>query len=338
MSPNAESTPVLSVEEVSFMSQPAEHFRDPYPTRLSKRRDFIRRVDPVVHSRNSRRWDGPLDEVALSRYERDGFLWFNGFFSRERVEPFFDELRALARDQELMKSDQVITDPESGTIRSVFAMHRISERFDRLTRDPRILGMVRQLLGSEVYIHQSRINDKFGFQGSGFDWHSDFETWHAEDGMPRMRAISASIMLTENNEFNGPLMLIPGSHHWFVPCVGRTPAENWKSSLKAQKIGVPDQKALAELAERGGIQAPKGPAGSLLLFECNVLHASNENMSPWPRSNLFFVYNSVDNQLEAPYAAPGPRPEYLASRETARALEMHDEFPELAGQGVSPLR
>src|SRR5699024_10481946 len=193
-------------------------------------------------------------------------------------------------------------------------MHRISRRFEELTRDARILGMARQLLGSDVYIHQSRINDKFGFEGSGFDWHSDFETWHAEDGMPRMRAVSASIMLTENNEFNGPLMLIPGSHHWFVPCVGKTPDQNWKASLKAQRIGVPSQESLSELARSGGIRAPKGPAGSLLLFECNTLHASNENMSPWPRSNLFFVYNSVRNLPRAPYAAPTRRPHFLAER------------------------
>ncbi|MBB3229264.1 ectoine hydroxylase [Halomonas stenophila] len=311
---------------------------DHYPTRLTTPRAALPRNEPIVHARNQYRWDGPLDEVALSRYERDGFLWFNGFFSRDITEPFFEELRQMARNEDLMDSEQIIQDPHSGAIRSVFGMHELSARFDRLTRDPRILGMVRQLLGSEVYIHQSRINDKFGFQGSGFDWHSDFETWHAEDGMPRMRAVSASLMLTENNEFNGPLMLIPGSHRLFVPCVGETPAMNWKESLKAQKIGVPDRQALARLAEHGGIQAPKGPAGSLLLFECNTLHASNENMSPWPRSNLFFVYNSVDNLLEEPFAAPMRRPEFLAARENTAALTMHDAFPELAGQGVAPLQ
>lgn len=311
--------------------------KDPFPSRLDKPREPFMRTDPVVHARNQRRWDGPLDEVSLSRYERDGFLWFEGFFNQERMQPFFDELKEMARDEKFNSSEQIINDPKTGEIRSVFAMHEISEQFRRLTRDPRILGMVRQLLGSEVYIHQSRINDKFGFEGSGFDWHSDFETWHAEDGMPRMRAVSASLMLTDNNEFNGPLMLIPGSHHFFVPCTGRTPDANWKDSLKAQRVGVPDRGALAALAERGGIQAPKGPAGSLLLFECNTLHASNKNMSPWPRSNLFFVYNSVDNKLGEPYAARRRRPEFLAARKNCEALTMHDDFPELANQGVPPL-
>jgi ectoine hydroxylase len=260
----------------------------------------------------------------LSRFERDGFLWFEGFFAQERMSPFFEELEDLAGNAALMDSDQIIQDPASGELRSVFAMHELSERFNELTRTPRLLGIARQLLGGDVYLHQSRINDKFSFQGSGFNWHSDFETWHAEDGMPRMRALSVSIMLTDNNEFNGPLMLIPGSHQYFLPCVGETPAHNWKDSLKSQRVGVPETEDVKALAEIGGIQAPKGPPGSMLLFECNTLHASNANLSPWPRANLFFVYNSVDNPLASPYAAPSPRPPFLASRHAVEPLAMHD--------------
>lgn len=289
--------------------------RDPFPTRLESEREMFPRIDPVIHSRNQDRWDGPLGEEALSRYERDGFLWFEGFFSRERVAPFFDELRDLAADRTLTDSDQVILDPGTGAPRSVFAMHRLSQRFDGLTRDPRILGMVRQLLGSDVYIHQSRINDKYGFKGSGFNWHSDFETWHAEDGMPAMRAVSCSILLTDNFATNGPLMLVPGSHRVFVPCVGPTPPDHYKHSLKNQQLGVPDQDSLDPLMRDGGIETFTGRAGSVLLFDCNTLHGSNANMSPFARSNVFFVYNSIHNRLQAPFAAPAPRPTFLAERE-----------------------
>ncbi len=302
-----------------------EH-EDLYPTRSKANggQPFVRR-DPVVHSRHQKRWEGPLGEEALSRYERDGFLWFDGFFSNERIEPFFEELQNMAADKAFMESEGVISDPETGDLRSVFAMHKVSEYFNELTRDPRILGMVRQLLGGDVYIHQSRINDKFGFKGSGFDWHSDFETWHSEDGMPRMRALSASLMLTDNNEFNGPLMLIPGSHQYFVPCGGETPDGNWKESLKTQRLGVPDKKTLQQLATKGGIEAPKGRPGSLLLFECNTLHASNKNMSPWPRSNLFFVYNSVDNTPAEPFCGNSPRPDFLATGESFEPLSMAED-------------
>lgn len=298
------------------MLQNADH----YPTRTDDKREVFDRQEPVIHSEGEEREHGPLGVSQLDQFERDGFLWLEGFFPQERVEPFFEELDAMARDPEIRDRDEVIMDKDKTEIRSVFAMHELSEAFDRMTRDPRLLGMAQQILGGDVYIHQSRINSKAGFSGGGFNWHSDFETWHSEDGMPKMRAISASIMLTDNNAFNGPLMLIPGSHNRFVPCVGKTPDNNWLQSLKSQEIGVPDQESIAELANKRGIEAPTGRAGSLLLFDSNTLHASNANLSPWPRANLFFVYNSVENRLADPFSGTNPRPEYLGARQRNVAL------------------
>ncbi len=293
---------------------------DFYPTRLERPTKSFERKDPVVHSSGSHRTDGPLSETELAQYERNGFLVFNSFLDQNTVRQFREDLRAYEDDESILRSEGTITEPGKQEIRSIFGIHELSDRFDRLTRDPKILAMVRQLLGSDAYIHQSRINFKPGFHGKGFDWHSDFETWHAEDGMPRMRAVSFSIALTDNTPFNGPLMLIPGSHKTFVPCVGRTPEDNYQSSLKKQELGVPNNRDLAAMADEYGIKAPTGPAGSLIIFECNTLHASNANMSPWPRSNLFFVYNSVENQLEAPFCGNKPRPDFLGNRSNTEAL------------------
>lgn len=300
---------------------------DFYPTRLERPTQSFERQDPVVHSSGSDRADGPLSETELAQYERDGFLVFNNFLDQATVRQFREDLRGYEDDDSILRSEGTITEPGKQEIRSIFGIHELSDRFDRLTRDPKILAMVRQLLGSDAYIHQSRINFKPGFHGKGFDWHSDFETWHAEDGMPRMRAVSFSIALTDNTPFNGPLMLIPGSHKTFVPCVGRTPEDNYQSSLKKQELGVPNNRDLATMADQHGIKAPTGPAGSLIIFECNTLHASNANMSPWPRSNLFFVYNSVENQLQAPFCGNKPRPDFLGNRSNTGALVpvTHDE-------------
>ncbi|WP_421866651.1 ectoine hydroxylase [Marinobacter adhaerens] len=294
---------------------------DFYPTRLERPTKSFERQDPVVYSSGSDLSDGPLSETELAQYERDGFLVFDSFLDQATVRQFREDLRGYEDDESILRSEGTITEPGKQEIRSIFGIHELSDRFDRLTRDPRILGMVRQLLGSKAYIHQSRINFKPGFHGKGFDWHSDFETWHAEDGMPRMRAVSFSIALTDNTPFNGPLMLIPGSHKTFVPCVGRTPEDNYQSSLKKQELGVPNNRDLAAMAAQHGIKAPTGPAGSLIIFECNTLHASNANMSPWPRSNLFFVYNSVENQLQAPFCGNKPRPDFLGNRTNIDALK-----------------
>ncbi|ABM20960.1 MULTISPECIES: ectoine hydroxylase [Marinobacter] len=293
---------------------------DFYPTRLERPAESFERKDPVIHSQGTDRHNGPLSETELARYERDGFLVFNNFLDQETVKRFRDDLRAYENDDSILRSEGTITEPGKQEIRSIFGIHELSDRFDRLTRESRLLDMVHQLLGSDAYIHQSRINFKPGFHGKGFDWHSDFETWHAEDGMPRMRAVSFSIALTDNTPFNGPLMLIPGSHKTFVPCVGRTPEDNYQSSLKKQELGVPNEQDLQKMADQYGIQAPTGPAGSLIIFECNTLHASNANMSPWPRSNLFFVYNSVENRLEQPFCGNKPRPDFLGNRSHTEAL------------------
>ncbi|WP_205598561.1 ectoine hydroxylase [Halomonas sp. NO4] len=287
--------------------------QDLFPTRLERKLGMFERIDPVVHSADQRN-SGPLSPEEVDAFERKGFISFESFFDKAQMDHFIQDLRDYEEDADLKLSEGTVLEPGREEIRSIFGIHEISDRFSRLTRDPRLLAMVQQLLGSDVYIHQSRINYKPGFKGKGFEWHSDFETWHSEDGMPRMRSLSCSIVLTDNGEFNGPLMLIPGSHNFFVPCVGRTPENNYKESLKSQYIGVPDERSLRELMMQGGIEAPKGPAGSLIIFECNTLHGSNLNMSCWPRSNLFFVYNSVENTLHDPYCGNKPRPEFLANR------------------------
>ncbi|MFW5825203.1 MAG: ectoine hydroxylase [Marinobacter sp.] len=295
--------------------------QDQFPTRLERKLGMFERLDPVVHTPDERRTDGPLSREKVTEFEEKGFLFFESFYGQDEMQKFLDELRDYEDDEDLKLSEGTILEPGKQEIRSIFGIHEVSDRFDRLTRDPRLLDMIRQLLDSEVYIHQSRINYKPGFKGKGFDWHSDFETWHSEDGMPRMRSVSASIVLTDNNEFNGPLMLIPGSHQVFVPCVGRTPEDNYRESLKSQYIGVPDTTSLTRLMDEHGIEAPKGPAGSMILFECNTLHGSNANMSCWPRSNLFFVYNSVENTLVDPFCGNKPRPQFLANRKNWGPLE-----------------
>lgn len=288
--------------------------QDLFPTRLERKLGLFERIDPVIHSDDDQRANGPLSEDELDEFERKGFLSFENFFDKEEMQAFIQELREYEEDEDLKLSEGTILEPGKEEIRSIFGIHELSERFSRLTRDPRLLAMVQQILGSDVYIHQSRINYKPGFKGKGFNWHSDFETWHSEDGMPRMRSLSCSIILTDNGEFNGPLMLIPGSHKYFIPCVGRTPENNYKESLKSQELGVPDAASLKSLMMENDIEAPKGASGSLVMFECNTLHGSNMNMSCWPRSNLFFVYNSVENTLHDPYCGNKPRPEFLATR------------------------
>ncbi|WP_127144226.1 ectoine hydroxylase [Pelagibacterium montanilacus] len=295
------------------MTLSAVHTRsDDYPTRGTEE-SWLERTDPVFWGK----WSpaAPLTRAQTESFEENGFLVLKDLFSTAEIERLKAESAHLRSGDAGLKSENVVTEPNSDAVRTIFRLEDESAVFSRLSRDERVAGKVRFLLDDQLYLHQSRLNYKPGFTGKEFYWHSDFETWHAEDGMPRMRAISASILLTDNDALNGPLMLMPGSHRHFVSCAGQTPEDNHKSSLKKQEVGVPSPDALTAMAEKFGIDYASGKAGTVILFESNTLHGSNGNITPFPRSNAFFVYNAWSNRVEEPFAASRPRPDFLANRD-----------------------
>ncbi len=286
--------------------------KDAYESRVGGSPRLVRRMEPTLYGGGDA--SGPLTQSQLKHYAEKGFLLLPQFFPESAVVRFQEELDRLQRLKALRRSPAVIRERDGDEIRSIFAVHRLSAVFGEPARSGRLVDLAEQILGSPVYIHQSRINLKPGFDGKEFYWHSDFETWHVEDGMPAMRALSCFITLTHNSDLNGPLMVIPGSHEYFVSCVGKTPDDNFKTSLQKQVYGVPDHETVSRLASAGGITALTGPPGTLAIFDCNLLHGSNGNITPFPRSNIFLVYNSTKNVLVEPFGGGPPRPEFLACR------------------------
>lgn len=292
---------------------------EPYPSRTLREPLLARRREPVL-------WSGDpapegLPDGAMESYEKNGYLVLPKIFTPSQVRMLQREMQRLLEVYHGSRDATVIREPGSDAVRSLFDLPAVSPVFRHLASHPRLLGFARHVLASEVYLHQTRLNFKPGLAGKEFFWHSDFETWHVEDGMPAMRALSCSVLLTDNDEFNGPLLVIPGSHKTYVGCPGETPADNYKSSLMSQTVGTPSSEALTLLADQaGGLASIKGPAGTVVFFDSNLLHGSAGNISPYPRANVFMVYNSMENQLGAPLHGLQPRPEHIARRYRPEAL------------------
>jgi len=293
---------------------------DLYPSRGGMQSNIVPRSHPVVWAQEGT--SAPVDQALISQYERDGFLVLRDVFSPEEVANLQAELDRLREEAQADKRPEIITEKGSRQVRSIFKVHELSTVFARLAADKRLAGLASYLLGDDVYLHQTRLNYKPGFHGKEFYWHSDFETWHIEDGMPLPRALSISIALTDNTPHNGPLLVMPGSHKHYVVCEGETPPENYQMSLKAQEIGVPSDENLHRLATEGGLVDTAGPAGSVLIFDSNLMHGSNSNITHLPRSNAFFVYNAVSNAVQAPFCQQPPRPEFIATRENISPLKI----------------
>ena len=213
---------------------------DTYQSRVDSETAIVMRQDPIVYSDPRVEVPYGLTQHQLKNYQKNGFILLKGLFSEEEAALFLREARNMTVDPRIRSREEAITEPGSDEVRSVFMVHRLNDLCRQVVADVRLVNIARQILGGEVYIHQSRVNLKSGFFGKEFYWHSDFETWHVEDGMPRMRAVSCVVLLTENNEHNGPLLLMPGSHTHYISCVGETPDDHYKQSLKKQEYGIAD--------------------------------------------------------------------------------------------------
>ncbi len=241
-----------------------------------------------------------LDAGQQSRLDRDGYLFFPALFSPDEIAVLLDEVPRLYAEQR----QENVREKGSDAVRTNFAAHMYSAPFARLARHPRIVGPAMQVFGERVYMHQFKINGKMAFDGDVWQWHQDFGTWKNDDDMPEPRAMNVAIFLDEVNEFNGPLMFIPGSHKLGVIDAAHD------TSTTSYPLWTIDHDTIARLVARGGIVAPKGPAGSMILFHSCLVHASTSNLSPWNRVSVYLSLCAVSNHIRR-----FKRPEYIAHRD-----------------------
>jgi len=269
-----------------------------------------------------------LTQEEIVGYRKNGYLLLKDVFSVQETGLILKEMFGV-----IVKDSPGRILEKNGSLRSYFAPERASELFQGLVRSYRLVGPSRQLLGSEVYIHQTKINSKQAMAGDWWEWHQDYTYWKQDDGMPGPDVLTAMIFLNEVNEFNSQLLLIPGSHH-----AGTVDAEEneldeekaaayqqsatYMTALTADLKYTLKQQTVARWAERNGIISAKGPAGSVLFFHGNVFHASANNLSPWNRYTFLVTYNSVGNVLPE---MENPRPTFLANRDFTPIEPSEDE-------------
>src|SRR5438477_9262602 len=149
-----------------------------------------------------------LNPQQVEQFDREGYLFFPSLFTPQEIRVLSDEVPRLYAQER----PENVREKGSNAVRTNFAAHLYSYPFARLARHPRMVRPVEQLFGEQVYMHQFKINGKMAFDGDVWQWHQDYGTWRNDDQMPEPRAMNVAIFLGEVNEFNGPLMFIPGSH------------------------------------------------------------------------------------------------------------------------------
>jgi ectoine hydroxylase len=246
-----------------------------------------------------------LSPDQIAQFERDGYLFFPGLFSRAEIATLTAAVPELYGRREAYN----VREKGKDAVRTNFAAHLYSEPFARLARHPRMVEPAQDLLGEVLYMHQFKINGKQAFDGDVWQWHQDYGTWKNDDLMPAARAMNVAIFLDEVNQYNGPLMFIPGSHQR-----GVIEAKH-DLTTTSYPLWTIDHDLIAQLVERaggknGGIVSPHGPAGSMILFHGCLVHGSGSNLSPWDRVSVYLSLCAVSNHIRR-----FKRPEYIAHRD-----------------------
>ncbi|MFJ3047983.1 phytanoyl-CoA dioxygenase family protein [Herbaspirillum chlorophenolicum] len=240
-----------------------------------------------------------LTPQQLKDFDELGYLFLPECFNA-------DEIALLKQEAANVLSQQrpEIWREKNGAPRTAFAAHTYNDACNILASHPRLVKPLQQLFGEDVYVHQFKINAKAAFTGEVWQWHQDFPTWHADDGMPEARAMNIAVFLDEVMPINGPLMLVPRSHK-----SGALKSEH-DLETTSYPLWTLDQPTVTEMVEKNGIVTPTGRAGGVLMFHANLVHGSAGNITPYPRRIVYLTLNAVSNAIQKP-----TRPEFIAHQD-----------------------
>jgi len=144
-----------------------------------------------------------------------------------------------------------------------------SEEFAVVLRCPRIMRVVRQILGDDCeVINKSLVLSSPGAADQA--WHSDGPHLSATRDLP-CHCLNVFVPLVEVTARNGPTEIRPGS-------------VNMTRNLKAEMLKAMVRKTLRPIAR------PELRRGSVLLFDYRVLHRGTRNASDEPRPVLVYTF------------------------------------------------
>jgi phytanoyl-CoA dioxygenase PhyH len=233
-------------------------------------------------------------EQAIT-FDRDGFLEAEDLFSAEEVAVL---LEAIEQEMRIAAHTFELKDTAGRASRLSLWSDIGDDPFGRVSASPRVVNAVRALLREDVYHWHSKVMLKEPRQGGAWEWHQDYGYWY-HDGCPYPRLLSCMIALDPATRENGCLKVLVGSH-----LLGRLDHGRQGSQAGA------DPERIGAIEARLPVRYIEARPGSAIFFHCNLLHASEPNLSDHPRRAYICCYNAFSNVpvLGAGHGRPVPIP------------------------------
>ena len=240
-----------------------------------------------------------LDAAARASYAADGFLVVPGHVSaawlarlRAVVAAKIEESRARSAsdDQFDLAPDHTADKPNIRRLRKAVDQHPELWAF---AQDPSVVDLVADLVGPDVRFHSSKLNFKWSAGGDAVRWHQDIQAWPHTN----LDVLTFGVYLDDTGPEQGPLTALPGTHRG--PIFDQFDDDGrWTGAVRPRDVATLDTSRAVELC---------GPAGTVVLLHCCVVHGSAVNDSARMRPLLLNVYAAADALPMTPAPAPTSR-------------------------------
>jgi ectoine hydroxylase-related dioxygenase (phytanoyl-CoA dioxygenase family) len=168
--------------------------------------------------------------------------------------------------------------PEAPRVRRIKTPHVHFPLFNDLARYPRMVEILKALLGPGVRLYGSKINMKAPRYGSPVEWHQDWAFYpHTNDDV-----LAVGIMLDDCTVENGAMLVLPGTHKGPV----------YDHHAGGYFCGAIDP-STAEL-DWGAAVPVTGRAGAMSFHHVRLVHGSAQNLSDRPRALLLYEFAAAD--------------------------------------------
>ena len=259
---------------------------------------------------------------ALSQEQRE-FFFENGFVAAEGLvgDEWLDRLRArsdefIDRSRQYSESnkeydlspDHTSDKPYVRRLRAPVDRH---PDFWKFAHDSVFTEVAADLVGPDVKFHSCKVNYKHPGGGEVVKWHQDIQFWPHTNYGP----LTVGVFLDDVTEDMGNVGFIPGSHDGEL--YPQYHGDRWMGCLTAED---------ATRANPDAAVYPTGPAGTVTIHNCRMVHGSAPNRSDIMRPLLLQTYSPADAFTYTSLVAGSPHGDVLIKGEPARWAR-HDPRP-----------
>ena len=221
-----------------------------------------------------------LSEEDVTNYKRDGYIFVKDLFSPREVEIMLDAVENDPTINRYLKGNQ----DGGGRVSRLSIWHSLNnDVWAAASTHPRMVNNVRILTGEDVAFFHGKVMMKEAQSGGAWVWHQDYGYWY-DQGFVYPRMMSAFVALDPAFAENGCLRILKGSHKLGRLTHGAVGDQTGADMERVNQVSQYFEEVTCEMTP-----------GTVLFFDCNLLHTSAPNDSDYHRRSFIIAYNALSN-------------------------------------------